>query len=91
MQKTEQMSENRLRLSRRALQQRVPAIALLGLSPARLFSPLALAQKETAAPQASPSPANLSPADDQFLDDIEKPLGVTARRIMFCTMARCRP
>ena len=72
MQKKEQLRNQVPPLSRRSLLLRAPSIALLGLFPSRLFSPLARGEKSAPAPQPPPSPANLSPVDDQFLDDLEK-------------------
>lgn len=72
MQKKEQISDQIQALSRRGLLLRAPAIALLGLFQSRLFSPLALAEQKDSVPQSGASPAKLSTADDQFLDELEK-------------------
>jgi hypothetical protein len=61
------------RLSRRALLLQIAGVSMLGLSnDCRLFNALAMAEAKPSRPQPALAPSSLSPADDQFLDDLEK-------------------
>ena len=61
------------RLSRRDLPVRIAGVSMWGLCDmSKLFSPLAVAEKQRNRPQPAPSPSSLSEGDDQFLEEVEK-------------------
>ena len=61
------------RLSRRDLLLQIAGVGVWGLSDiSKLFSPLAIAEKQRNRPQPAPAPSSLSEGDDQLLEEIEK-------------------
>jgi hypothetical protein len=61
------------RLSRRDLLLRIAGVSMWGLCDmSKLFSPLAVAEKQRHRPRPAPPPSSLSQGDDQFLEELEK-------------------
>ncbi|HLM81502.1 MAG TPA: hypothetical protein VK302_12840, partial [Terriglobales bacterium] len=61
------------RLTRRDLLLRIAGVSMWGLCDmSKLFSPLAVAEKQRNRPQPAPAPSSLAQGDDQFLEELEK-------------------
>jgi hypothetical protein len=72
MPEKENNSGSALRLSRRDLLRRAGSMSLLGLLPASKLLALPMAEEKRTAPPSSPDPNALLPADEDFLQELEK-------------------